>query len=121
MLSGEVKLLKNLSTHFKLFLETFSIDPALTVYIDDPRTPRGRQPMAFGMHGSYLQTPRASDQTDRSWAVHNALSTQVEQANSSTSPVTRRDLGHSELGKGRDVQDENVAHESSSPSDRKLL
>jgi 2-haloacid dehalogenase len=35
MLSGEVKLLKPDPRIFRLFLETFGIDPALSVYIDD--------------------------------------------------------------------------------------
>jgi 2-haloacid dehalogenase len=50
MLSGEVKLLKPDPRIFKLFLETFAIDPALTVYIDD-RGPNVEAAMAFGMHG----------------------------------------------------------------------
>jgi len=50
MLSGEVKLLKPDPRIFKLFLETFAIDPALTVYIDD-REPNVEAAMAFGMHG----------------------------------------------------------------------
>jgi 2-haloacid dehalogenase len=50
MLSGEVKLLKPDPRIFKLFLETFAIDPALTVYIDD-RRPNVEAAMAFGMHG----------------------------------------------------------------------
>jgi 2-haloacid dehalogenase len=33
-----------------MFLETFAIDPALTVYIDD-RGPNVEAAMAFGMHG----------------------------------------------------------------------
>ena len=35
---------------FKLFLETFAIDPALTVYIDD-RGCNVEAAMALGMHG----------------------------------------------------------------------
>src|SRR5580704_5396270 len=50
MLSGEVKLLKPDPRIFKLFLETFAIDPALTVYIDD-RKPNVEAAMALGMHG----------------------------------------------------------------------
>jgi len=50
MLSGEVKLLKPDPRIFKLFLETFAIDPALTVYIDD-REPNVEAAKAFGMHG----------------------------------------------------------------------
>ena len=50
MLSGEVKLLKPDPRIFKLFLETFAIDPALTVYIDD-REPNVEAATACGMHG----------------------------------------------------------------------
>jgi len=50
MLSGEVKLLKPDPRIFKLFLETFAIDPALAVYIDD-RAPNVEAAMAFGMRG----------------------------------------------------------------------
>ena len=50
MLSGEVKLLKPDPRIFKLFLETFAIDPASTVYIDD-RGPNVEAAMALGMHG----------------------------------------------------------------------
>jgi 2-haloacid dehalogenase len=35
---------------FKLFLETFAIDPALTVYIDD-RAPNVEAAIALGMRG----------------------------------------------------------------------
>jgi 2-haloacid dehalogenase len=50
MLSGEVKLLKPDPRIFKLFLETFAIDPALTVYIDD-REPNVEAAVASGMRG----------------------------------------------------------------------
>ena len=50
MLSGEVKLLKPDPRIFKLFLKTFAIDPASTVYIDD-REPNVEAAMACGMHG----------------------------------------------------------------------
>ena len=50
MLSGEVKLIKPDPRIFKLFMETFAIDPASTVYIDD-RTLNVEAAMAFGMHG----------------------------------------------------------------------
>jgi 2-haloacid dehalogenase len=50
MLSGEVKLLKPDPRIFKLFLETFAIDPTLAVYIDD-REPNVEAATACGMHG----------------------------------------------------------------------
>jgi 2-haloacid dehalogenase len=50
MLSGEVKLLKPDPRIFNLFLETFAIDPALTVYIDDCGS-NVEAAMALGMHG----------------------------------------------------------------------
>jgi 2-haloacid dehalogenase len=50
MLSGEVKLLKPDARIFKLFLETFAIDPALTVYIDD-REPNVEAAIGCGMRG----------------------------------------------------------------------
>jgi 2-haloacid dehalogenase len=50
MLSGEVKLLKPDPRIFKLFLETFAIEPALTVYIDD-RKPNVEAATAVGMRG----------------------------------------------------------------------
>ena len=50
MLSGEVKLLKPDSRIFKLFLETFAIDPAISVYIDD-REQNVEAAIACGMHG----------------------------------------------------------------------
>jgi 2-haloacid dehalogenase len=56
MLSGEVKLLKPDPRIFKLFLETFAIDPALTVYIDD-REPNVRQRWQVVCAASYLRTP----------------------------------------------------------------
>jgi 2-haloacid dehalogenase len=49
MLSGEVKLLKPDPRIFKLFLETFAIDPASTVYVDD-REPSVEAAKVFGMH-----------------------------------------------------------------------
>ena len=62
MLSGEVKLLKPDPRIFKLFLETFAIDPALTVYIDD-RGPNVEAALAFGMH-SILFTDAAALRTE---------------------------------------------------------
>jgi 2-haloacid dehalogenase len=50
MLSGEVKLLKPDPRIFKLFLDTFSIDPAMAVYIDD-REPNVEAATTCGMHG----------------------------------------------------------------------
>jgi 2-haloacid dehalogenase len=58
MLSGEVKLLKPDPRIFKLFLETFAIDPALTVYIDD-REPNVEAAMALGMRGILFTDARA--------------------------------------------------------------
>ena len=62
MLSGEVKLLKPDPRIFKLFLETFAIDPALIVYIDDRRS-NVEAATAFGMH-SILFTDAAALQTE---------------------------------------------------------
>jgi 2-haloacid dehalogenase len=62
MLSGEVKLLKPDPRIFKLFLETFAIDPALAVYIDD-REPNVEAAIACGMHG-ILFTDAATLRTD---------------------------------------------------------
>jgi 2-haloacid dehalogenase len=50
MLSGEVQLVKPDPRIFKLFLETFAIDPAVTVYVDD-REPNVKAATACGMHG----------------------------------------------------------------------
>jgi len=50
MLSGDVKLVKPDARIFKLFLETFAIDPALSVYIDDRRA-NVEAARAVGMHG----------------------------------------------------------------------
>jgi 2-haloacid dehalogenase len=45
-----VKLVKPDARIFKLFLETFAIDPALSVYIDDRRA-NVEAARAVGMHG----------------------------------------------------------------------
>jgi 2-haloacid dehalogenase len=50
MLSGDVKLLKPDPLIFKLFLETFTIEPAVTVYIDD-REANVEAAVACGMRG----------------------------------------------------------------------
>jgi len=50
MLSGDVKLVKPDARIFNLFLETFAIDPGLSVYIDD-RRPNVEAARAVGMHG----------------------------------------------------------------------
>ena len=62
MLSGEVKLLKPDPRIFKLFLKTFALDPALTVYIDD-REPNVNAATACGMHGIVF-TDAATLRTD---------------------------------------------------------
>jgi 2-haloacid dehalogenase len=50
LLSGKVRLIKPDPRIYELFLETFSIDPAQTVYIDDiPANVEGAN--AAGMHG----------------------------------------------------------------------
>ena len=53
MLSGEVKLLKPDLHIFKVFVETFGIDPRLTVYIDD-RKPNVEAATTLGMHGIHF-------------------------------------------------------------------
>jgi 2-haloacid dehalogenase len=58
MLSGEVKLLKPDPRIFALFVETFAIDPALTIYIDD-RRPNVEVATALGMHGIHFTDARA--------------------------------------------------------------
>jgi 2-haloacid dehalogenase len=58
MLSGEVRLLKPDPRIFKLFLETFSIDPFRCIYIDD-RRPNVEVAMAFDMHGILFTDPAA--------------------------------------------------------------
>ncbi len=62
MLSGDVKLLKPDPRIFKLFLETFAIDPTLAVYIDD-REPNVEAATACGMHGIVF-TDAAALRTD---------------------------------------------------------
>jgi 2-haloacid dehalogenase len=56
MLSSEVRLLKPDPRSFELFLETFAIDPACSVYIDD-RRPNVDAATAFGMHGILFGDP----------------------------------------------------------------
>jgi 2-haloacid dehalogenase len=56
MLSGEVRLLKRDPRIFELFLETFAIDPACSIYIDD-RRPNVDAATAFGMHGILFGDP----------------------------------------------------------------
>jgi 2-haloacid dehalogenase len=56
MLSGEVRLLKPDPRIFELFLETFAIDPARSIYIDD-RRPNVDAATAFGMHGILFSDP----------------------------------------------------------------
>ena len=56
MLSGEVRLLKPDPRIFELFLETFAIDPACSIYIDD-RRPNVDAATAFGMHGILFSDP----------------------------------------------------------------
>jgi 2-haloacid dehalogenase len=56
LLSGEAKLLKPDPRFFELFLETFAIDPAHAVYIDDLR-PNVEAATALGMHGIVFTDP----------------------------------------------------------------
>jgi len=58
LVSGEVKLLKPDSRIFELFLETYAIDPAHAVYIDD-RRPNVEAAIALGMHGIVFTNPSA--------------------------------------------------------------
>jgi 2-haloacid dehalogenase len=58
LLSGEVKLLKPERSFFELFLDTFAIDPAQAVYIDDLR-PNVEAAAACGMHGILFTDPPA--------------------------------------------------------------
>jgi 2-haloacid dehalogenase len=58
LLSGEVKLLKPDARFFELFLETFAIDPAHAVYIDDRRE-NVLAAAALGMHGILFTDPPA--------------------------------------------------------------
>ena len=58
LLSGEVRLLKPDPEIFRLFLKTFSIDPARAVYIDD-LGPNVEAAAALGMHGIRFTDPAA--------------------------------------------------------------
>jgi 2-haloacid dehalogenase len=58
LVSGEVKMLKPDPRIFELFLETFAIDPALAVYIDD-RKPNVAAAAALGMYGIVFTDPPA--------------------------------------------------------------
>ncbi|HEY5213642.1 MAG TPA: HAD family phosphatase [Acidobacteriaceae bacterium] len=58
LLSGQVGLLKPDPSFFQLFLETFAIDPAHAVYIDDLK-PNVEAAAAFGMHGILFTDPAA--------------------------------------------------------------
>ena len=58
LLSGHVKLLKPDARFYKLFLETFAIDPAHAVYVDD-RGENVQTAAALGMHGILFTDPAA--------------------------------------------------------------
>ena len=58
LVSGDVKMLKPDTRIFELFLETFAIDPAHAVYIDD-RRPNVEAAIALGMHGIVFTDPPA--------------------------------------------------------------
>jgi 2-haloacid dehalogenase len=58
LVSGEVKLLKPDARFFELFLRTYAIDPAHTIYIDD-RRPNVDAAIALGMHGVVFTDPPA--------------------------------------------------------------
>jgi 2-haloacid dehalogenase len=58
LVSGEVKMLKPDPRIFELFLETFAIDPAHAVYIDD-RKPNVAAAAALGMYGIVFTDPPA--------------------------------------------------------------
>ncbi len=56
LLSAEVRLLKPDPRIFRLFFETFAVDPAHAVYIDDLR-PNAEAASALGMHGIHFSDP----------------------------------------------------------------
>jgi 2-haloacid dehalogenase len=58
LLSGEARLLKPDPRFYKLFFETFSIDPAHAIYIDDLQ-PNVEAATALGMHGILFTDPQA--------------------------------------------------------------
>jgi len=58
LISGQVGLLKPDPHFFQLFLETFAIDPARAIYIDD-RKPNVAAAAAFGMEGILFTDPPA--------------------------------------------------------------
>jgi 2-haloacid dehalogenase len=58
LLSGGVRLLKPDVAFFQLFLETFAVNPAQAVYIDDLR-PNVEAAAALGMHGILFTDPPA--------------------------------------------------------------
>jgi 2-haloacid dehalogenase len=58
MISGEVRLMKPDARIFEHFLETFGIDPAHAVYIDD-HTRNVEVAKTFGMHGILFTDPPA--------------------------------------------------------------
>lgn len=58
LVSGEAKLLKPDVRLFKLFLQTFAIEPARAVYIDDHRS-NVDVATALGMHGILFTNPNA--------------------------------------------------------------
>jgi 2-haloacid dehalogenase len=58
LISGEVRMLKPDPRLFRLFLETFAIDPAHAIYIDDTE-PNVEAALAAGMHGILFTDPAA--------------------------------------------------------------
>jgi 2-haloacid dehalogenase len=58
LLSGEARLLKPDPRFFKLFFQTFSIDPTQAIYIDDLQ-PNVETATNLGMHGILFTTPQA--------------------------------------------------------------
>jgi 2-haloacid dehalogenase len=58
LLSGEARLLKPDPRFYKLFFQTFSIDPAHAIYVDDLQ-PNVETATALGMHGILFTDPQA--------------------------------------------------------------
>jgi 2-haloacid dehalogenase len=58
LLSGEVRLIKPDLRIFELFLQTFDIDPAQAIYIDDSQ-PNVEAAASLGMHGIVFTDPSA--------------------------------------------------------------